>query len=71
MHLVVVYGFQGASTDNLNVVRRVSGILAGGSGRRPCELSTDGDLLTHTETIVRCRGVDSVRISEVKGHADA
>ena len=35
--------------DNLNVVRHVSGILAGSSGRRLCELCVDVDLLTRIE----------------------
>ena len=56
--------------DNLNVIRQVSGILAVRAGRRPFELSTDGDLLTIIEILIRQRGVESVRVSEVEGHAD-
>ena len=56
--------------DNLNVVRHVSGILAGRSGRKPFELCTDGDFLTVIQVIVRQRGSETVRISKVKGHAD-
>ena len=56
--------------DNLNVVRHVSGILAGRSGRKPFELCTDCDLLYLIEAIVRQRGADTVCISKAKGHAD-
>ena len=56
--------------DNLNVVRHVSGILAGRSGRKPFELCTDGDFLTLIQVIVRQRGSETLRISKVKGHAD-
>ena len=56
--------------DNLNVVRHVSGILAGRSGRKPFELCTDGDLLSLIEAIVRQTGAGTVRISKVQGHAD-
>ena len=54
----------------LNVVRHVSGILAGRSGRKPFELCTDGDLLSIIEAIVRQRGSKTFRISKVRGHAD-
>ena len=56
--------------DNLNVVRHVSRILDGRVGRRPFELTVDGDLLTIIEHVVIQRDVESVRISKVKGHAD-
>ena len=56
--------------DILNVVRHVSGILAGRSGRKPFELCTDGDFLSLIEAIVRQRGADTVRLSKNKGHVD-
>ena len=50
--------------DNLEyVIRRVSGILAGRSGRKPFELCTDGDFPTLIEVIIRQRGSETVRIS--------
>ena len=56
--------------DNLNVVRHVSGILAGRSVRRPFELCVVEDLLTLIEVIIRQRCTDTVRISNVKSHPD-
>ena len=51
-------------------VRHVSRILDGHVGGRPFELTIDGDLLTVIERMIHQRGVRSVRISKVKGHAD-
>ena len=56
--------------DHLNVVRHVSRILDGHVGRKPFELSIDGDLLALIEKMILQRGVESVRISKIKGHAD-
>ena len=56
--------------DNLNDVRHVSRILEGRVPCRPFELTFDGDLLTVIERMIHQRGVRSVRISKVKGHAD-
>ena len=56
--------------DNLNVVRHVSRILDGRVARRPFELTFDGDLLTVIEKMIHQKGIRSVRISKVKGHAD-
>ena len=36
----------------------------------PFELMTDGDLLILIRRMIDLRGIDSVRISKVKGHAD-
>ena len=56
--------------DNLNVVRHVSRILDGRVACRPSELTFDGDLLIVIERMIQQRGVRSVKISKVKGHAD-
>ena len=56
--------------DNLNVVRHVSRILDGRVACRPFELTSGGDLLTVVEKMILRRGIRSVRISKVKGHAD-
>ena len=37
---------------------------------RPAELVKDGDLILFIERMLRLRGLDTVRISKVKGHAD-
>ena len=57
--------------DNLNVVRHVSRILEGRVSSRPCELTFDGDLLIFIiERMIQLRGVQSTKVSKVKGHAD-
>ena len=56
--------------DNLGVVRHVGRILDGRPPSRPFELLPDGDLLFLIERMLRIRGLGSVRISKVKGHAD-
>ena len=59
-----------SGVDNLNVVRHVSRTLDGLAGRKPFELTVDGDLLTVIGRMILQRGVQSVRISKVEGHAD-
>ena len=56
--------------DNLNVVRQVGRLLDGGLGARPFEVVKDGDLLYLIDRILQLRGLDTVKISKVKGHAD-
>ena len=56
--------------DNLNVVRHVGCLLDGGLGVRPFEIVKDGDLLYLIDRLLQLRGLDTVRISKVKGHAD-
>ena len=56
--------------DNLNVVRHVGRFLDGRTTSRPAELVKDGDLLLLIERMLCLRGLDTVRISTVKGHAD-
>ena len=56
--------------DNLGVVRHVDRLLRGCRGPKPFELVNDGDLLFLIEHMLNRRGLDTVRISKVKGHAD-
>ena len=45
-------------------------MLDGHHGSAPFELVNDGDLLLLFERMLHLRGLDTVRITEVKGHAD-
>ena len=56
--------------DNLGVVRHVGRLIDGCRGLAPFELVNDGDLLLLIERILQLLGLDTVRISKVKGHAD-
>ena len=52
------------------MVRHVGRLLDGHRGSVPFELVKDGDLLLLVERMLRLRGLDTVRITKVKGHAD-
>ena len=56
--------------DNLGVVRHVGQLLAGRRSSVPFELVHDGDLLLLIDRMLHLRGLDTVRITKVKGHAD-
>ena len=56
--------------DNLGVDRHVGRLLDGCRGPIPFELVNDGDLLLLIERMLHRRGLDTVRISKVRGHAD-
>ena len=56
--------------DNLNVVRHVGRLLDGGPRVRPFEIVKDGDLLCLVDRMLQLRGLDTVKVSKVKGHAD-
>ena len=56
--------------DNLGVVRHVGRLLSGCRRSKPFELVDDGDLLLLIDCILQRRGLDTVCISKVKGHAD-
>ena len=56
--------------DNLGVVRHVGRLLGGCRGTKPVELVNDGDLLLLIDRMLHQRGLDTVCISKVKGHAD-
>ena len=57
--------------DDLNVVRHVGRLLDGRIGFSLVELVNDGDLLLLIERMLQQRGLDTVRITKVKGHADS
>ena len=56
--------------ENLGVVRHVGRLLDCRHGPTPFELVNDCDLLLLIERMLHLRGLDTVRISKVKGHAD-
>ena len=56
--------------DNLGVVRHVGSLLSGCRRSKPFELVDDGDLLLLIYCILQRRGLDTVCVSKVKGHAD-
>ena len=56
--------------DNLSVARHVGRLLNGNVTSRPAELVKICDLITLVGRMLRLRGLDTVRIAEVKGHAD-
>ena len=56
--------------DNLVVVRHVGRLLDGHHGSVLFELVKDGDLLLLIERMLHLRGLDTVRVTKVKGHAD-
>ena len=55
---------------DLGVVRHVGRLLDGHPGSVPFELVKGGDLLLLIKKKRHLRGLDTVRITEVKGHAD-
>ena len=56
--------------DKLAVVRHVGRLLGGRSSSTPLVLVTDGDLLLLTAKMLHLRGLDTVQITKVMGHAD-
>ena len=56
--------------DNLSVVRHVGRLFDGNVGSRPVELVKGGDLISLIGRMLRLWGLDAVRITKVKGHAD-
>ena len=56
--------------DILGVVRHVGRLLGGSHGSTPFELVNDGDFLLLIQRMLHLRGLDTVRITEVKVHAD-
>ena len=56
--------------DNLGVVRHFGRLLASRRSSVPFELVHDGDLLLLIHRMLHLRGLDTVRITKMKGHAD-
>ena len=56
--------------ENSGVVRHVGRLLDDRHGPTPFELVNDGDLLLLIKRMLRLRGLATVRVTKVKGHAD-
>ena len=54
----------------MNVVRHAGQLLDGRSGSSPFELVNDVDLLLLIDRMLHLRGLNTARITKVKGHAD-
>ena len=52
------------------MVRHDGRLLDGHRGSTPIELVNDGDLLLLVDRMLPFKGLDTVRITKVKGHAD-
>ena len=57
--------------DNLGVVRHVGRLLDDCFCSHPLELVTDGDFLVLIRRMLNLRGREMVRVTKVKGHAEA
>ena len=55
--------------DNLNVVRHVGLMLDGNLGTLPFQVLPNGDLLFLVHHMLLLRGLDMVKVTNVKGHA--
>ena len=53
----------------MNVLRGVAALLHHGVPRSSLPLTKDGDLLTTIHSMLNLRGIDTVKVSKVKGHA--
>ena len=60
----------GQYSSGMVAVRHVSRLLDGHHVSVPLELVKDGDLLSLVRMMLRLGGLDTVRITKVKGHAD-
>ena len=56
--------------DNLNVARTVGHLLDRDSLVKPLPFLKDGDLVALVQYMIRTRGRERVRVTEVKGHAE-
>ena len=56
--------------DNLIVARTLGRLLDHDSLAKPLPLVKDGDLVTLAQDMIRTRGRETVRVTEVKGQAD-
>ena len=66
----VTLALQSSGAVHLGVDNLGGRLLDGHHGSLPFELDKDGDLLLLIERMLRLRGLDTVRISKVKGHAE-
>ena len=56
--------------DNLNVARTIGRLLDRDCLVKPLPLVKDGDSLALVQYMIRTRGRETVRVTEVKGHAE-
>ena len=56
--------------DNLNVARSIGRLLEYGSLVKPLPLVKDGDLIALVQYMIRTRGRETVRVTEVNVHAE-
>ena len=56
--------------DNLDVARKIGRLLDHGSLIKPLPFVKDGDLIARARYMIRTRGRETVRVSEVKGHVE-
>ena len=56
--------------DNLNVARSIGRLLDHDCLGKPLPLVKDGDLIAFARYMIRTRGWETVRVTEVKGHAE-
>ena len=56
--------------DNLNVARTIGRLLDNDSLVKFLPLIKDGDLVALVQYMIRTRGRETVRVTEVKGHAE-
>ena len=55
--------------DNLNVVRSIGRLLDADCLAKPLPLVNDGDLVALVQYMIRTRCRETVRVTEVQGHA--
>ena len=55
--------------DNLNVVRSIGRLLDHGCLSKPMPLVKNGDLIVIVQHMILSRGLDTVKVTKVKGHA--
>ena len=56
--------------DKLNVVRSIGRLLDADCLAKPLPLVKDGDLVALVQYMIRTRGRDTVRVTQVQGHAE-
>ena len=56
--------------DNVNVARSIGRLLDHGSLNKPLPLVKDGDLIALVQYMIRTRGLETVRVTKIKGDAE-
>ena len=68
---VALPGPRHCGVDNQSAINRANEILAGNCGRRPWGMQDDGDVWQVFAQETAAKGVTSLQLSKVKGHAKA